>query len=347
MNTLIITEKNIDIFDKIEHELRQKMISIDDMRLVWAQLHAFFTKATAGQIKSYMWNYFRLYTELSWRLLNFCDNEAVVFFFKTQIPLALLMDFNVLGDLAWYSYNKVREEEARTFFNQVKNSFLSSAASLGISQGKEMTMAEVARQIMALNVGASDSIEMAEFRSRIRQIMFAKDNKMIEKYSFASPDDAIDRLITLTNFCLGVKPEHFYYVVQGMVNPERYDQIISSGILEKKDEEMWKIDKKIIDEVLKETEEKYLGENENGTNNNSYVDEKQNVMNKESNDVKMSLINIKNLIDSSFPKDENGQYQDVGAVFERLEELANESNDPTIKEMLYWDEAEGGFKWKE
>ena len=56
---------------------------------------------------------------------------------------------------------------------------------------------------------------------------------------------------------------------------------------------------------------------------------------------------IQALIDSEFKKDETGQYEDIEGVFGKLDELATEYNDESIRELLYFDENTGGFVWKQ
>jgi hypothetical protein len=54
---------------------------------------------------------------------------------------------------------------------------------------------------------------------------------------------------------------------------------------------------------------------------------------------------IKSQIESQFPKNTNGEFENIEAVLSRLEELAAQYNDPRIAEMMYFDEQAGMFKW--
>lgn len=59
----------------------------------------------------------------------------------------------------------------------------------------------------------------------------------------------------------------------------------------------------------------------------------------------ISYDSIKESINSRFPKDDQGQYQDIEGVFALLSELASEYEDPRIETLLYFDEKTGGFEW--
>lgn len=56
---------------------------------------------------------------------------------------------------------------------------------------------------------------------------------------------------------------------------------------------------------------------------------------------------IKKIIISEFGYSQDGQFEDVEAVVNRLQELASDYNNPTIADLYYFDEQSGEFKWRE
>jgi len=62
---------------------------------------------------------------------------------------------------------------------------------------------------------------------------------------------------------------------------------------------------------------------------------------------KIDVLVVKKLIMSEFGYAEGGQFEDVGAVINRLQELAADFNDPEIADLYYFDEQSGEFKWRE
>ncbi len=54
---------------------------------------------------------------------------------------------------------------------------------------------------------------------------------------------------------------------------------------------------------------------------------------------------IKTQVEMRFKREEDGQFENVEDVLILLDNLAKQHNDPKIAEMLYFDEAEGKFKW--
>ncbi len=55
---------------------------------------------------------------------------------------------------------------------------------------------------------------------------------------------------------------------------------------------------------------------------------------------------IKMAVDATFETDDNGQYTDISGVFDFLHTLANQYQDQSIAEQLYFDEQTGSFIWK-
>lgn len=56
---------------------------------------------------------------------------------------------------------------------------------------------------------------------------------------------------------------------------------------------------------------------------------------------------VRDLIEARFQKDPNGQYENVAGVLGLLDGLAEEYNDPTLRELYYFDQSTGNFHWNE
>lgn len=276
-------------------------------------LKQFFTDKKNIDIKKYYFSYWRWYTVLIWKNLEALDKMSFVDIVGNQIMMAILLGYDVWDKIIWYfGLKSYDESDMASLYLKIKNIFFSSSQIVGSWQGKELTIANLIEDIKILNAHDYDSIKEADLKMKLKQVMFPKNNALVKKYFTVDQDEAINRFVSLVNFFLGVDGDHIWYIVDVYINPEKYGQKQGDGVV-----------------GVKQTS---LIASSMGQSQSPRIN---------------SLAQIQSLINSQFPPDASGQYADISAVFARLGELAEENDDDAITEMLYWDEGENRFRWKE
>ena len=61
----------------------------------------------------------------------------------------------------------------------------------------------------------------------------------------------------------------------------------------------------------------------------------------------VGVFDVKSKIDSQFPKNPTGEYEDIDGVMAGLDRLATETGDDSIRDLYYFNESTGKFEWKE
>lgn len=319
---MIIEDK---ILTQVEIETLEKefLVQVDDYEYrskLWSNFVVFFNKKSAIERRKYFTSYWRWFVDLSWKRLDTIDIDFFVDeVVENQIPMACMLGYPIIDKLLIYFRLHIFDRQTMaTVFLQSKQKFLQSGFIIGEIDGKNYSILNAVEEIKTLGSRDSSSMKEAEFKVRLKNIMYPKKDLLIQKYFVYDSYWAIDQFIGVIYFFLGLKPEHVWYVVDGFMNPSKYFSDLS-------------------------LEEQKVVENKNYDNERS-VDVVAGVKTKST---KPSLPQIRTLINSQFPPDAAGQYKDITAVFARLGELAEENGMPEIGEMLYWDENQNKFVWKE
>ena len=156
-------------------------------------------------------------------------------------------------------------------------------------------------------------MEQAELESKIKQIMFPND-LLAQKYTITESNVAIERLLEMVLFFETTDEANINDVVDNFLHPERFDN--PPNVIHPKPVEKTNV-------------------------------EKVNASIPQSKPAKPTSKQIKSQIDSQFKKDHEGNFINMEGVYEKLNELAEKNNDPSILELYYFDEGAGKFKWKE
>ncbi len=278
----------------------------------------------------YWMSNFRWYTELVWkRLLTFDPDFVVEVAIKRQVPMALFLDYDVWRELMIYFHVHAFSDwdETVNLYTKMRRAFLESKAVIGKWKGQEVTVADLVKDITVLNSRPSDSITEAEFRSRLKQTMFPKDDAIFQRYAVAEPDVATDRLVGFINFFLGVDAEHIWYAIEAYFYPKPTVEAVSPAASPQKPAAP-----SGKSEILnsKSASPQGRGPAEAG---------------KSVKPVAPSSIQIKKAIEGKYKQDKDGQFEDVAEVLGKLAELAEKYKDPKLAEMYYYDEKDGKFKW--
>lgn len=314
--------------------LREEFLSLSEnpqkMQDAWNEMHEFFRSASVKEDNIYRETFFYWYTNLTWKMLNTLDKEAFVIAIPRQIPVALAIGYDVLNSISSYLLIRTKDDiEMMSMYSKLKQNIFASPAVLGQWQGKNVTVAEIIKEIVALDQSGNDSLKSAEFLARLKSILYRKED--VEKgYIIASGEAMVDRFDTLVQFLIGVEPQKVYFLIDAMFHPERYEK--RDAVAKTETEPAEAVASPVIEEPQAE-EPAFAVLPEEST--------------EEIDNTPPTLTEIKNLVESEFAKDETGQYTDIEGVFGLLDEIAGEYNDEKIKEYLYFDENIGGFVWLE
>lgn len=311
--------------DLMEEEYRKIENDPEQLEEVWRQMNSFFSANSAREDKIYYQDYFRWYTELSWRFLQTRDHDFVVnVAVARQIPMAILLGFDVWQELIWYlAFRAELKSDMESLYGKTREAFIKSEAVIGAWQGVNYKVSDLVSEVQMLDRLGDDSIKEAEFLSKLLQVYMPENDLFLQKYLAVDPDSAVKNLISLANFFLGTRLENIWYIVDLYLHPEltpstEEESAIASSPADQKpatppqpappNQEP----KLVVPPTIRPTP---------------------------------SPAQVKSQIESQFKKDVEGNFTDIEGVMAKLNELAEKNNDPKIAEMIYYDETENKFKW--
>ena len=304
-----------------------KNFNIVDKELVWEKMGALF-KENPKLDADYRLSYFLWYTDFTWKMFNNREHDLVVSMcLARQIPMAILLDFDVWRNIMWYlGLRTIERPDMESLYIRMKNAFLESEAYVGKWNGEAVTVKDLVKEIVAMNT-RNDSMEQAEFKSKLLQVLFPQNDSIFEKYISTEQDLAVERFIDLTHFFLGVDKDHIWYVVETFLHPEKYENVVLGEV----PTPSAPAEQPPVSAVPtpKPTPTPQLAP-----------------VAKPAAPVKPDPQQIKSQIESQFKKDAEGNFEDIEGVMAKLNELAEKNNDSKIAEMIYFDESSGKFLWK-
>ena len=319
-----------------------------------ARFIAVFKNISVSKDRDYWMGNFRWFTELIWRRFNSFPKELIIeMAIARQVPMAILLDYDVWTDIMWYLAGRTSFSviDLQDLYYKIRKAFFESEAVVGLLEGKEITVREIVEEIKKINQPESSSLEAAELLSKIRGILFPQNDQVFEKYITTDPGIATDRFVGLVNFFLGIEPDKIWYVVNAFLYPERYGGITAQP------ESVTVLKPTTPPAQSKPVAPPSIPAPKPAAVPASLVPTKKEVpINKgiaasvaplppRNDTTKLTPAQIKSQIESQFKKDAEGNFADVEGVMAKLSELALKNNDPTISEMLYYDETENKFKW--
>ncbi len=320
-------------FDEVEKQIFDNDQTLDQMYETWAVSDQFFHNASYETDIEFRLTYFRLYVRLTWKILEVIDNDYFIEVVRRQAVMALLLDVDVLNSIMWYlGLNNADQKELESLFLELKKAFLQSEAVVGVWQGKNVTVAQLVKEIGSV-YKSGDSLAQADFESRLQQIMFPDETA--KKYFTADPEDAKERFLDLVSFFQTFTQENIWYVVDAFLNPEKYQNVTPgeapSAVVPKA------IPPKPPAPIVAKPPAP-------PTPVTKPVAPSQPPA-KPVAPAKSTPQQIKSQVESQFKKDAEGDFADIEGVMAKLSELAEKNNDPKIAEMIYYDEKENKFKW--
>src|SRR3989344_119364 len=206
-------------------EFQQILSNPSEADKVYEELRDFFVTSTEAEVKKYWYSYWRWYVWLTWDRLNTVSkDELISIIFSQQIPMALLLDFDVRESLLWYFVaNNFFEDDLESFYLKIKKAFLESKAVVGVWQGKNVTVAGLIKEADSV-YSSGDSLVEANFENKLRQLIFPAD-EMTKKYFMANPEQVKERFLHLVAFFETFTEEKIWFVVDAFLNPEKYQNV--------------------------------------------------------------------------------------------------------------------------
>lgn len=311
-----------DIFDKTQKNR------------VYDELHSFFASASLSDITAYKNTYWKWYVFATWRVLNYLPFENVVEACRTQIPTAVALGIDVYEDLMKYLMVKpFYLDEAQTMYSKIKKAFFESGFIIGKMKNKDITTKNLISEIEKLDREGNDALLLAELRVQIKGLLFP-EGKSLSQYAQVNPEEEAGDFIDLVHFFLGIDEDKILNILDVYRDPLSYTE-----------EE--------IEEGTTSSADLVVGKEEGQPSQRTSTPEKP--VKPESvqktappaQEKKMSLPEIKQMIDQRFKKDPSGQIENIEGVLQLLDQLAGEQGNEKIRELYYFDEEAGEFRWNE
>lgn len=309
-------------FVEIEAQFRNSLVDPGALQEAWESLHDFFATNPAADVE-FQWNYFRIYTELTWSLLSVIDRNVVIeIAFGRQIVEALRQDVDVWQKLMWYlSLSTQDKGDTEAVYSAVKDSFLGSKAWVNVVGGKTILLDSIIEDVKKINRPGINSLESAEIMGKIKDWLVIRDIPETQTRMIADSDVVYDRLVGLINFFLGVTTDAIYQVVDSFVDPGKYQPRTSTGVVQSE------------------------GDSNDSTGNSS-VEVSTETQSTDST-TPVNYTEIKTMIEARFARDASGEFVNLDGVLALLDSLATDQGDDQIRELYYFDEGAGKFQWNQ
>lgn len=314
-----------EAFQVVEVEIRNNHKRPEDIQETWKKLHNDFKSGEPLTDQAFWWTYFRLYTELTWKLHATLSREEFVHIaIGRQISMALLLDFDVWKTIMWYLASRgLDDKDMSTLYADIRQAFFESEALAGMQNNKPVTIKELLLEVKKMKRAGISSLEIAEIMSNVKNTFFPKDSKAA-LYAHADAVTVTEQFIGLCDFFTVYEPEKIWFLVQAYVKPELYVS------LEKK---------------IQDAEKKLESTLEVGNSKSEDAAQSEEVKKTSAAQIKVSHADLQKTIEKKFKKDINGQFVDVAGVLAMLNDFADRYGDDHIRELYVFNEKTGMFEW--
>lgn len=324
---LVVQDLSIKEFANLEREIRDSHVDTAALSETWQSLDIYFKNASPEDLERFKWTYFRIYTELSWKMFgsqsrDFIANMAI----KNQIPMALSLEFDVLNDiLSYLGLRTFDKPDMQSLYLKIKKAFLESDFQVGKWKGNKVAVSDLVKEVKMVS-SKSDSLKQAELENKLRQILFFSDS-VAGTYIEIESNEAVQKFIDLVMFFDAIDENKITPVINSFSIPENFQSIISEQQQELEGESV-----ENRTEADPQNSEEWDADIDLAAGSEALII--------------LTPQQIKSQIESEFKKDSEGNFEDIDAVMRKLEEFTEMYNDPKIADLIYFDEEEGRFKWK-
>lgn len=317
-------------------EFRSSIYQTPQASEAYLELKNFFSEMDLKTIRQkYYYSYWRWYVRLTWSKLNGLGEVDFLAAINKQIPMAVLLDIDVKQNILWYfAMNYEGVNDRKSIYLKTKKTFLESEAVVGNWKDEDVTIRDLVDEITGIDI-RNDSLEQAEFQSKLRQVLFPNDS-LVEKYYIAEPDKAVESFMELVFFFQNVSEDDIRSVVYDFLYPETAELEIEPSAAPVSVANV---------PLLVPTAESFAQKVVQPILSNPPLPRPSGESPKPVAPSKPTLAQIKLEIESQFKKDSEGNFVDIEGVMAKLSDLAEKNNDSKIAEMIYFDEVDGKFKW--
>ncbi len=279
-------------------------------------LHTFFAEADLNSIKQYRNTYWKLYVYACWNLINKQTDTFIKKMCEQQIFDAYRLGIDVWDKIVRYmTFYKKTDEVMIDSYGRFRNAFFNSDFVISKSDTNTVTMNSIIQDIKRIDNHGNDSLEMANYFTKLSSMMFPKGTKYSEYAILDSLEGSVKNFVGLIHFFLGVKNADIGYVLTAYgdsLGPplKQVERLVSS------------------DEGILPKSEYRLSEETKPLNTDLYI-------------------NIKKELEQRFNYDHQHDLQPIEDVLGRLDELAVEHSDTKVEELYYFDEVKGHFVWND
>lgn len=334
---------------------------------LWAMLHDYFIKAPIAADRKFWYSYFRWYTHLTWAgLLNRTEEVVSSIAFPRQLVMAILLEFDPVGQLIEYLNSKPFDEESTvSFYTKLRDGVLKSGAVVGVAKGREVSGADLVRELMVINQN-KDTLRLAEFAARLREVLLPKTDDEFLKFIPSSRDDAAALYLSTISFFIGVTPETIWAMVKTAFHPELFDgQLTASPEETKSVSSIKSVNQSVgagpqqnMSGVAPQTAVKTAGTEAATTPSSTprdilssvgkdqqavpaSVSEKKIIVNRPGNK------EIRGMVEALFPMQEGTEDERLPKILSLLETLSVRYGDDTIRDLYYFNSERSRFEWLE
>ncbi|MBU0596859.1 hypothetical protein KJ641_00030 [Patescibacteria group bacterium] len=321
--------QNLTIEEIQKKELEFSSLSLGEKgkEQAWAEMHEYFSQALIADDRKFWYSYFRWYTKLSWQYLMTREHEFITSMaIPRQLPMAIMLDFDVWSELMWYFTFKFPEEkELVIFYAQIKKNLFESQQVLGEEKGVSVMLRDIIKEIIVIDRQGNDSLQVAEMQAKLGRLFFPSDKEEIKMIFSENHDEMVGRFYDLIHFFMGVESDGIGYVVKIFENPEKAEFLekFASGEIE------------LATPVESIPTPISISK--------SVPKEKPIEKPKEKN--KPTPAEIKKLVETRFKPNTEGEIENIEGVMAMLDSLAEEYGDERIRELYYFDEDSEKFIW--
>ena len=282
---------------------------------VFAALHEFFIarKYSLEIVHTYYYTYWRWYVLLTWSNYRRLSKEDFINALVYQMPLAFSLGLKI--EDAFFSYISTTssgETEWRNTYEDIARKLETVDYALNPTENEVETFQSSAKTF-AVKERASN-IETSQFVAKMKAVFFGKKEQM---YTLADTEEEVTRITSFLhfqNFLMQKRDiaQAMRVYLNGLDEPGRLKEVDIGALLG-------------FDEMEAELEDSSAAP--------------------EQAQAPGPYDAIVQQINTDFTQNTEGGFEDVAAVLGRLNELADQVGDESIRELFIFDEKHGDFRW--
>lgn len=325
---VFIKQVTTNDFEAIEKEIRAGHKTSDDIYGTWKKLHEDLKGGTSGSDKNYWWTYFRLYTELTWKLSSELNrDEFVNIAIGRQIPMAFLLDFDVWKTIMWFIASRgLDDKDMSSLYSEIRTAFFESNAFVGSWKGKDVVIKDLVADVRSIKQANANSMVIAEVMSKIKEAFFAKENPNVARYAIADSAELVEQFVSLCDFFAEHEPDRIWNIVQAYVNPSFVENV--AAFIEKNEKALEDLDNGVVPTLRPDPAKEPAFTSQVTTS-----------------DQKPTNLQIRMTAERQFEKDASGDFKDPEEIMGMLDEWATKYNDDKIRELFIFNEQTSSFEW--